>query len=800
MSSHIYNETNDFDTSGINVIVGITSFFLVILFIYLIGFISHIITNLCSKGPSPLIHWIDFGMILLNIIAFLLLYIIHLRGILSTGEAPKCENNLLCLNLNALFYMILCILLTNNLFNTIQGIQLCFTINKIVNINATDVKSLTTQLNKINITKTTKRNRHIVELIILTAVNVFFYVFLTHYREAADSFRWKRAIYYSLLPLFMAYLIFEFLVVYFLKFYKKKILENNYYSSNLIMLAIYNLNMSKIVFFNEFLTYKSIIDFVSCFPYLMFFVLGSISLLNWIITLIVYTIYLLIIGAIYLYVDKTNKLRIKRLPRIVFMLNCYNFNFGEKEKAKLFDEYLLDWNTDESRLLGDLNVSKFQLDPVMELETNPNNKLMKGYLSVNFYLIYKLLHEYYSSNKEAFHAIEEGNDTSTFNENEMKNLLSNIKKKITCPSSSFLNARDDLNYCDEFHTNYITQSSSTMDTINRNSVHNQNLSSELVVESLYCNKINKLLPAYRIKVADIIESLNPKCNYTLSNTFWNIKSEDRAYNHFYSHDNLLMFEIYDYEDESLFLSKKQIETFVDEYIRHFSKIIAQKKKTFLPFILGIFKISYYDYSKLIIVSKSSVTLNHFPNIANTSLIVPISEIDNKIIKISGEAGNNGEEIKNEIKLNKAIFTDIISTLGSDIELIDKLTFVSFFKINLLIIQEGENDSSNAINESDSISSKNVFSDNSNEHLKHCSYPNGTQLLTNYEQVLHLNLNSPNYLVKIFLSELFRINIDPSLKEIIKGDTNSNKTYKKFLQHQLIKNHSSDSDQLFALVK
>ena len=75
MSSHIYNETNDFDTSGINVIVGITSFFLVILFIYLIGFISHIITNLCSKGPSPLIHWIDFGMILLNIIAFLLLYI-----------------------------------------------------------------------------------------------------------------------------------------------------------------------------------------------------------------------------------------------------------------------------------------------------------------------------------------------------------------------------------------------------------------------------------------------------------------------------------------------------------------------------------------------------------------------------------------------------------------------------------------------------------------------------------------------------------------------------------------------------
>lgn len=779
--------SNTFNYSKINTLIGISSFFLVIFFIYLIGFISHIITNLCSKGPSPLIHWIDFGLILLTLIAFLLLYIIYLQILINDGKLRDCQNDLLCINLNILFYVILCLLLTNNLFNTIQGIQLCFTINKIVKINATDVQSLTTELNKINISKTTKRNRHIIELIILTILNSIFYFFLFYNRSLSEIRKWKNAIYYSLLPLFMTYLIVEFLVVYFLKFYKKKILENNYYSSNLIMLAIYNVNMSKIVFFNEFLTYKSIIDFVSCFPYLIFFIVGSISLFCWIISLLVYTIYLFIIGAIYLYVDKTNKLRIKKLPRMIFLLNCFNFNFGEKEKAKLFDEYLLDWNTDESRLLGDLNVSKIQLDPIMELETDPDNKLMKGYLPVNFYLIFKILHRYYSSNKEAFHILEEENKTLL--SNEMTNLLSNIHRKFTFQSSSFLNSKDDLNYCDEFQTNYVSKSYSKMDG------NKQNLANEFVVESLYCNKINQLFLAFKIKVEDIIESLNPKTNYSLSNLFWNIKSEDKSYNHFYSHDNIIMFEIYDYEEESQFLSKNQIEIFVDEYLRYFTELISQKKKTFLPFILGIFKISYYDYSKLIVVSKNS-GLNHFSNESKTSFIVPISEIENKIIKLQGETGKSVEEIKNKIKLNKETFTEIMSTLGSDIKLIDKLNFASFFKINLLIIQEGENESSNAINES-STSSKNTYSDNSNEQLKHCVSPNGTQLITNYEHVFHLN--SPNYLVKIFFSELFRINIDPSLKEIIKGDTNSNRTYKKYLQHQLIKNHSTDPDELFALI-
>jgi hypothetical protein len=99
-------------------------------------------------------------------------------------------------------------------------------------------------------------------------------------------------------------------MIYILKFYKKKILENNYYNKNLVLLAIYNITSSKIVFYNDFLTIKSIIDLILIMSSFFFLILKNLTISNIILILIIWTFYLFFGGLLFLYIDKSKKIKI----------------------------------------------------------------------------------------------------------------------------------------------------------------------------------------------------------------------------------------------------------------------------------------------------------------------------------------------------------------------------------------------------------------------------------------------------------------------------------------------------------
>lgn len=777
-----------YDSDGAKLVMTILIIFFIIFFVFFVGFASHIIKNICRKGPQLLIHWIEYAVVIVLILAYLAMYIIQVRETIKLNANVNCGESSVCRSLNINFYIIICVMISNSLFNIIQGVQLCLMINKIVAIEAKDVHQLTNKLNEIEVTKTTKTKRHLIEIAINFSMNASCAFFLGWSANKENIYRWERVVIYAICPLVVVYIFVEFFVIYLLKFYKKKILENNFYSSNLIMQAIYNVNVSKVVFFNEFVTYKAILDFVSVFPTIIFYVNGNLSLLNLILLFFLYAIYVFFIGAMYLYVDKTNKIPIRKIPRKIFCLSSFNFNFGEKEKAKLFDEYLLDWNTDESRLLGDLNTSSINgAEHVVEMETSSASKAMRGYLPVNFYLIFKLLSRFYQENKESFNQLAESESND-----EIVTVISMIKKKLRYPVNEFLNTKEDLNYANEFNTNYLTKQESN-DRMSR--FQDPSVNNEFEFDAMFAGKINKLFPRYKICIDDIIEALNPKSNYNLANTFWEKRSNDQNYNFYYTHNNLLMFEVYNYEEEELFINKKKIDSFIDEYNKNLIEdIFSGNKKTFLPLIIGMFSLSYKDYKKIIVLYRNPLAFVNIQQITSNSSLISLSESDKQIIKIYNS--NESTQISDTVKIDNEKFQEILDILSRDFNLLNKISFVSFFKVNLFILTESErNDSNNRLSINDAQNDNDLFIDNSEDKIKHKIYQNGTSYLTDIERLVFANSISNKFVIKLFISEMFRTTVDPSLKEMVVGGGDNNVTYAKYLRHLLIQNFSAEPSNL-----
>lgn len=373
-TSSSMNFTSIVYTSGTAIgIIIMVLFFLIISSLMFLSIIIYIIINLVKGNEPLLVHWWDFCVNQGFIITYLIIYLLYLLNLYKSDHSyiPKCRESKLCINLNFMFYVLICIILSNNLFNCIQSIQLFITINKVVSIKAQNMKTLTSELNKIGVTKTTKNIRHYIELFIELSLHSFLFAFM-HLRLGSEKEdKIVVALENFLLPLYVSYLIVELFVVYLLKFFKTKLMENNFYNNNLTMQAFYNINSSKVVFFADFINYKSILDFCSCFPSMVFYTQGDITLSALFLTFLVYAIHGFFTASIYLYVDKTNKIPVQWWVRKFFLVDVFKLNFGEKEKAKLFDEYLLDINSEDNNeaVLGDLNSSTFNLDPIMELQS-----------------------------------------------------------------------------------------------------------------------------------------------------------------------------------------------------------------------------------------------------------------------------------------------------------------------------------------------------------------------------------------------------------------------------------------------
>lgn len=792
----------------LNIASMITVIFLSIFSIVFLLVAFYIIKSFLSRGPSIILNWIEYVIFLIRIITFLGVYLVLLvrRTECFQNETKACS---ICSITTVLYYLMLASPVNVVFFNVIQSCLLMINIKQICDINAKQTKTLTNKLKEIDVTKTPKKKFHIIEVCACEFVELILALVLTlsirrvlNATSTDERDKYTKRISRTRITLFFLMIsiqIVQGITIYMLKYYKKKILDNNYYSSNLVMQAIYNLTASKVVFFNDFLQYKSIADFLNSFPFMIYMSLGTLTKINYFTSMLIYFVYCFFVGAMFLYVDKTNKVKIPYILKKAYLLNRFRLSFGEKEKAKLFDEYLLDLSSDESRLMGQIDFSSIDddSDPEFEMENNlQSSNQQRGFMSVNYYLIFKLLYHYFKINTDTYKELGE-----TFNNkrnDDHQALLSKMKVLFKINSNDIISKEDEELY-DNFYNEYLAKNdlisnNNTEYDISANEAKEQN---EMIIDSINSFQIDTLFPYYNINCEDILQALNPAMNKKHSSHIAELKnsSNDKS-DIFFSHDNFLMFETYSLEKKE-FLKKDTLKSFGKSYFEYLHDDIMQNnKQTFIPFIIGIYQIKYCDYQKIIIMYRNPFAIDRAVHSRN-SLYITFSEIEEKCSKISSGVTKE-KDIINNLAIKKEECENIKEILRQDVEFLMALPFVSFFKLNLYVmtdIDNGEGNSLSGLSLTEKKESPQISeiegSVNANEDivdvLSSSRKENGSCFVNEFEKLFSsINDENKKIIYKVFFCEIFRTSIDESLKEMLKGDTSSNKTYSKYIQHQLLK--------------
>ena len=281
-------------------------------------------------------------------------------------------------------------------------------------------------------------------------------------------------------------------------------------------------------------------------------------------------------------------------------------------------------------------------------------------------------------------------------------------------------------------------------------------------------------------------------------------------NTYYTYDNFLYFEIYDYNYHH-FISNDKLKYFGKEYLKYIKEISEKDKQTFIPFIINIFRIRYYDYDKIIILYKNPIS---FLPLISSKLNIQITLSENKekdrvllpVEEKSNEKNSNlFDENQNIIQLNEYNVNLIIEIIKNDSNFIRKLNFDIFPKLNLFIMTDisslKENDISTITEvferiedsileiEGEKRKRSNSIINKINSNIKEY----GSILISNIELFGLCSSKNRQHGFKIYFEEFFRMSLNPNLKDIIKGDIDNNLVYLNYLIEQLSGKFNSDID-------
>ena len=349
------SESYDFFTI-INLII--TGLVTLIFIVFLLTTLLHIITNVISSKRKLIIHWLDY---ILNLISIIIFNFVYIKWMYFVYKAPDkravlvCQNYFWCMWINCHYFLISWLYLSNVFLNLLNSIGLIIKIKKILKIKATKQCNLVQEITDLKISKTTDTFTYLIEFIIVQVVvlSILTKLILNIKDRNIEAIKNGQ---YILIASNIFILVFDGFMIYLFQSYKEDLLNNNFYHNDMVMLAIYNIASSKVIFYSDFITFKSIIDFITDFGPLLVWMIENISLYALYVHYFIWISYFYFMGITLLHVDKTNKLKVGNFVMKVFGFGKINLNFGEKEKAKLFDNYLLDLNKDESTLIGDLNL------------------------------------------------------------------------------------------------------------------------------------------------------------------------------------------------------------------------------------------------------------------------------------------------------------------------------------------------------------------------------------------------------------------------------------------------------------
>jgi hypothetical protein len=440
----------------------------------------------------------------------------------------------------------------------------------------------------------------------------------------------------------------------------------------------------------------------------------------------------------------------------------FNFNYSKEEQEVLNSLNLTILKNIESNLIdfddNEMLYESRDTDSIFGLEnpqvniTNKNLNILDFKTLSEFYLIQKLIVLFFKTNKVVY---ESAMDTMNENCLAIKKLDQGRKSKLKLKNKNIPNK--DNNYISNI--NRISAASikdsekiKTMFTVSQNEIFNSieekeiyeelkhkfHLNNEIYIfkiESLLSSELFELFPFYQMKISTIIKSLNPArniklfekfvkrnngilTNYTIANknrclsvkTIKIDENDDKDDNKkemeknlYYTHDLYLMYEIYDEKD---FVNLEELNMIISEYNKYLLSTVKNINYSFLPLILGIFRLEIFDSNKIIIVYRNPLYFSNFSNfnhwinfyITEEPENIRVSSLFNDVIDV------NEIEIKNSLELCENDYDDVIKILQNDYLFLKKIKNI-YPIINLFIGDENNDEEEEKQNEQKGIEQK-----------------------------------------------------------------------------------------------
>ena len=628
-------------------------------------------------------------------------------------------------------------------------------------------------------------------------------------------------------------LLFIIFVMIFTTYYKKKLVENNFYSNNILIQKIYNSSVEKISFHKDFFTFKTIIDFVINIPLLLYYSLEQLSTFSLIIGGLCIGIYVFFMGAVYLYIEKIHhRTKISNHIKKIFCLKKLNFNFGKREKQKILQGIDLNYSKKEMKIFQELsitnddyndesflffksNIQETKNKSLNESLLNSNNKNNQSINTKNqcidlnkeenYFIIYKLIFLFFLENQRLYQEnenliensflIKKINDDNNIINN--KELLNEINKINQLSNNIIKDLSNHLIYNSEFLFQSLEEKDYKIQfKLNNNIDENSFLEDKeniFFIKSLFTEKLFQLFPFYQISIKDILKSLNPTLNKKIFSNIIKRKKEndlkeknnELEKDNFFTYNSLLSFEAY--EEEEIKISN--IKKFFDSYNSYLMNIIEKKEITFLPLIIGIFHIKFFDNAIIIFLYRNPLFFSQFYKFKHW-LNFLINDTEEKIFDSVNQGLLNIKEIEitNNFYLNQLDFNQLNYNLTRDLNFIKNNSLEIYPVINLFIGNEDsefnsdnftlESEDNKNIKESFSqIFNSQVFSNNIFKKKKE----NDSEVFSVLEKKYNC-LNQYNYYtIKIFFSNFFRNNCYINITEKNKLSV---ETYIDYIQSKL----------------
>ena len=787
--------------------------FVIIYLIYFSLVIFYVIKNYHSRKLC--IFWIDYFILISIAVLFIIIYIFN--NLINEPIKEEYylsnlfDNNSTVALIGSL--IIMCVTIINSfLFDSITAIKLSWKMNKIKKIDDKDFLALSEKFKDIKIVNILKMNYMYKYYIIFSIVILIYSIlFIILYKddepEKINSFFNLYNYFNYLLRFYHLIVLALFLVsVIVMNLTKRALLKKQYYNPNRIAQKVYDAHFSQIVYFTDVISFKLVSDLIINVPPLLFLSQERFNTFGLIISEFAIFLYTFIGGNGNLVIDKDSKGgKIGKYIYYWFCMKKVDFHFGEKEHKEIFDEFNFNYSQEEQEVINNLNttiiknIEKDLLDldddkmfderaTILGLDKNVSNrstinkldkKIVLDFKSVpEFYLIQKLIMVYFKKNGEmyesAFDSIEEnGLDFKKLGQSKKNrrnqilqdnDFISNLNRISRMSIRNVQKLKNSLKISQKEIINSIEEKELFDELQNKLNIKNDRDKSTFTIESLLTSELFELLPFYRMKLNNVLISLNPTRNVKLFNKFIqrnssinnyiitntnsnisvkssqrkncnnsnttnnnmnndnininiNLEENKKEYesNLYYTHDLYLMYEIYDKSD---FVKFEQLKKLIQEYNKYLLSVVETMSSTFLPLIIGIFDIEIYNSEKIIILYRNPLyfsNFNHFNHWINFYITeepekMKVSSLFNEVINI------NEIEIRNSLQLNEADYDEIKIILEKDCSFLKKVAHI-FPIVHLFIGNEVQDDPVEGEEEANTFKNKNKKRKTNNQYIE-----------------------------------------------------------------------------------